>query len=39
MEELYNRLKTGERLRNKRKKIGWSQERAADDEFVRKVLC
>ena len=30
MEELYNRLKTGERLRNKRKKIGWSQERAAE---------
>ena len=30
MEELYNRLKTGERLRNKSKKIGWSQERAAE---------
>ena len=30
MAEIYNRLEAGERLRSKRKNIGWSQERAAE---------
>ena len=30
MAEIYDRIKAGERLRNKRKNIGWSQERAAE---------
>lgn len=30
MAEIYDRYKAGERLRNKRKNIGWSQERAAE---------